>query len=284
MKRYFLLLMLATAISAGAQAQTQVTRVRPGAAATAPKMADEHSIVKDSSGKVLPYEEWHNLLITGNYGLRSIGADPTYTLFKLSPKQKEERDKRVAALREEQAPAKPAVSDPLAPIVTPSSAPAPTQEEMMAQLPPPRESGFFVNGEKPKSFRAYDIAGKRVELKDLAGKVVVLNFWFIGCPPCRAEIPELNKIAAQYADDHNVVFVAIGLDPRADIKDFIKQMPYNYRLIANGSESAGIYGVHLYPTNVVIDKGGIVRFNASGYGSNTPYWIKKTISESLAAN
>ncbi|MBK0377894.1 TlpA family protein disulfide reductase [Mucilaginibacter segetis] len=206
---------------------------------------NEQTIVKDTSGARLSYKDWQSLVATGKYSLkRENPADSTtYILYTLTPEQK---------------------------------------ERLMTKMPPPNESGFFTNGEKIESFRAYDMNSKRVELKDMLGKVIVLNFWFINCPPCRREIPELNKLVDEYANNPNVVFVAVGLDSRSEIREFIRNIPYNYRQVANGREYAAIYGLHLYPTNVVIDKTGIVRFNASGFAMNTPFWIKKTIDECIA--
>jgi thiol-disulfide isomerase/thioredoxin len=282
MKNLLLICALAFISYTNVQAQASLSNKPVGRGANQPKMPDETSTVKDLTGKVLPYDEWHALLIGGTHGLRSSSAKPgVFVLFKLSTKQLQDRAKYIAEQSTDQATQ---VSN-TATQVTNIAAPVPvTTPPAVINYPPPNESGFFTNGQKPESFRAYDFEGKRVELKDLVGKIVVLNFWFIGCPPCRMEIPELNKIAGQYANDPDVVFVAIGLDKRSNIKDFIKENPFNYRLVANGFDQANIYGVNLYPTNVVIDKQGIVRFNASGYGPGTPYWIKKTIEESKNAN
>jgi thiol-disulfide isomerase/thioredoxin len=213
---------------------------------------DESTIVKDSAGTVLNYKDWKTLTETGNYSLRSNeytaedqGKPRTYTLIKMSQQQK---------------------------------------EAMYSRMPPPRESGFFKNGEKIDPIKVTDMNGKSINMKKLVGKVIVVNFWFIACPPCRQEIPELNKIAAQYAKNPDVIFVAIALDKRYELKKFLEENPYNYQIVDDGRYYTTGYGVNLFPTNVVVDKAGVVRFNSSGFGYTTPYWIKKTIDESLAAN
>ena len=105
----------------------------------------------------------------------------------------------------------------------------------------------------------------------------MLNFWFIGCPPCMQEIPELNKIVDKYANNPNVVFLAIGLDGRYDIKQFLKTNPYNFDIIDDGRYYANLYNVTLYPTTVILDKAGKVMFNTVSFGPNSTYWITKTI-------
>jgi thiol-disulfide isomerase/thioredoxin len=152
---------------------------------------------------------------------------------------------------------------------------------VVSRMPRPKESKFFTDGEKLDLFNVRDINGNKVDLKKAAGKVIVLNFWFIGCPPCRQEIPELNKLALQYANNPNVIFLAICLDQDYQIFDFLKTSPFAYHIVDRGQYYADQFKINLYPTNVVLDKEGKVRFHASGYTTGTPYWIGKTIDEAL---
>ena len=73
------------------------------------------------------------------------------------------------------------------------------------------------------------------------------------------------------------MFIAIALDRKSAIKDFLKKSPYNYRIVANGSDITSQYRLNLFPTNVVVSKEGKIMFHSSGYAFNTPYWIKKVI-------
>lgn len=54
-------------------------------------------------------------------------------------------------------------------------------------------------------FLAFD--DKTYGEKELSGKIVVMNFWYSKCLPCIKEIPELNKIVAEYKDNKNIVFL-----------------------------------------------------------------------------
>jgi thiol-disulfide isomerase/thioredoxin len=116
----------------------------------------------------------------------------------------------------------------------------------------------------------YRIFGKgyqwgKFNQKDLVGKVVVLNFWFINCPPCRREMPELNELVEHYKAEKDVVFLAVALDMRYAIQEFLKTSPFNYNIIDNGRFIAGKYGINLFPTHVVVDRQGKILFHTSGY-------------------
>jgi len=208
---------------------------------------DEHSIVKDSSGLQYDYAVWSALMRTGDYTVRGrTAADGTmnYLLRKLTP---EEKDARAAA------------------------------------APKPAESRFFTTGGKVASFSAKDLEGNKYKLKDLEGKIVVMNFWFVGCPPCRMEIPELNRVADAYKNNPDVVFLAIALDEKWTIEDFLKKIPFHYHIVDDGRYIAqNNYGITTYPTHLVLDRRGIVRFHTTGYAMGTVAWVKKTIDALLA--
>ncbi|MEN9751305.1 MAG: Thiol-disulfide oxidoreductase ResA [Actinomycetota bacterium] len=65
------------------------------------------------------------------------------------------------------------------------------------------------------SFTATDLDGNTVSSKDFAGKVVVVNFWYAGCAPCRAEAKDLEKVYQHFAGK-NVVFLGVNVRDGAD--------------------------------------------------------------------
>ena len=209
---------------------------------------------------------------TGNYLLRSIyqANDTTYTLRHITPEEKA----RFAAMRPTNA--------PVAPTGLASQAPRFNPDAELTD--PPNPSDAFPLGAKLNMLSAKDMDGKWVDNKAAKGKIVVLNFWFIGCPPCKAEIPELNKLVAENAADPDIIFVAVGLDRRWEINDFIKTHPFNYRQVAEARRYCEGYGIKLYPTNVIIDKKGIIRYSAVGFGQNYMAWMKKTIRDIKSEN
>ena len=148
-------------------------------------------------------------------------------------------------------------------------------------LPKPIETTSFKTGNELSNFKITDIEGKKFNLKELAGKVVILNFWFINCAPCRMEIPELNKMVSKYKNNPNVVFLAVSLDFKSEIRDFLKKSPFLYNIMDNGEWLAKSYNVNSYPTHVVIDQSAKILFHSTGLAQNTIYWIDKSIEEAL---
>ena len=150
------------------------------------------------------------------------------------------------------------------------------REKYLARLAPPQESPFFTTGQPLAAFKLRDVNGHKYDSKELAGKIVVLNFWFIRCGPCRMEIPELNKLVKQYEGQQDVVFFAVALDDRAAIQEFVQQRPYDYALVPDGRYVAQKYGITSFPTNVVVDRQGKVVFHAQ-YHPNMMAFLQKAI-------
>ena len=114
-----------------------------------------------------------------------------------------------------------------------------------------------------------DIENGVWENKSFEDKIVVLNFWFIGCKPCIKEIPELNKLVETFKN-RDVIFLAFANDNQFDIEDFLVKRPFNYHIIPNASSfSIKQLGIHNFPTHVIIDPGGKVRFVKTGYSART---------------
>lgn len=152
-------------------------------------------------------------------------------------------------------------------------------EKRMADLPKPKESKYFKTGSPFSYFKATDLEGNKFSSKNLKDKILVLNFWFINCPPCKLEIPELNKLVEQYKNDSTVVFIAVALDEEYQLKKFLKTSPFFYSIIDNGRFLAQKYSITSFPTNVIIDKNGTIAFHSTGLSMSTAYWINKIIAE-----
>ncbi|QXV65518.1 TlpA family protein disulfide reductase [Mucilaginibacter achroorhodeus] len=252
---------------------------------------NEQTIVKDSTGKILPYNYWKEQLASGNYSVRQ-----TITHVKDGRTNKVKKDTTAFVLTWLDEAGRKRLAEYKKSFASQQSETAQEQqattsntvlkaEEPYRYVPTrlPRTSEGFVNGEPMEPFKESTIDGKKIDIKALKGKIVVLNFWFINCPACRDEMPELNKVVAEYSADPNIIFVGLSLDKRWEIKDFLKKMPFDFQHIADARYYGDKYKVNLYPTTVVIDKEGIIRFNSVG-SDNTGYWIKKTIEDIKAQN
>lgn len=105
-------------------------------------------------------------------------------------------------------------------------------------------------------FTANLIDGKPINAADLRGKVIVLNFWFIGCPACRFEIPKLNETAAKFTGNANIEFIAITFDRAAQVRKYTAKTRFDYKQIVDAKSILSSFVVGGYPKNVVIGKDG----------------------------
>ena len=109
-------------------------------------------------------------------------------------------------------------------------------------------------------FNLTSLDGKKFELTALRGKIVVLNFWFTGCIPCVAEMPELNKLVEKFKND-DVVFIAPTLDAKSVLPAFLVKHPFEYSVVPSaGNLIVNTYrdgtGTVAFPVNIIIDQEG----------------------------
>ncbi len=102
-------------------------------------------------------------------------------------------------------------------------------------------------------------SGRTVALKELRGKVVVLNFWATWCPPCVDELPSLVAMQARMKDQ--VTVFAISMDDDEDAyRQFLAEHKVDLLTIRDPRrQSALLYGTVKYPESYIIDSNGIVR-------------------------
>jgi peroxiredoxin len=113
-------------------------------------------------------------------------------------------------------------------------------------------------------------AGTTVASSDYAGKVVVLNFWYASCPPCRAEASNLEKLNAEYSAK-GVVFLGVNVDDTAPTAlSFEKAHGVTYPSILDADQGAvklaftGKMSPTAIPTTLIIDAQGRVAARFSG--------------------
>jgi peroxiredoxin len=114
-------------------------------------------------------------------------------------------------------------------------------------------------GQVAPDFSAKLVSGQTVSLKELRGRVVLINFWATWCAPCRHEMPDFQKIADRYdKKDFTVLAVNFQESPET-IKKFTTNMglKFDVALDQNGAINH-LYGVNQYPVSYVIGRDGKV--------------------------
>ena len=116
-------------------------------------------------------------------------------------------------------------------------------------------------------FRLPATDGSTVSLRDLRGQVVLMNFWATWCPPCQAEMPDLNALARDHGAKHNFVVVGVNVEEeRGTVEAFVRQyhIAFPVLLDASGDVTAHDYNIRTLPMSLIVDRQGNIRDTWTG--------------------
>ena len=103
-----------------------------------------------------------------------------------------------------------------------------------------------------------DLDGNLHRVSDYRGKWLIINFWATWCPPCIAEMPELERFYQQNKATAQVWGVTFEDTDKAKIRQFIKRLGVTYPVLGYGQDPFTGFGrVTVLPTTFVIDKQGL---------------------------
>lgn len=127
------------------------------------------------------------------------------------------------------------------------------------------EIGAEVSNELASS-EFVDMDGKPVTIPPKDGKVYVINLWATWCPPCRAEMPELQKFYNKYKDNAKIgIYLIDHAESKADVQKFMKDNGYNMPVLLDAKGNGiKMLVTRAIPTTVVIDEYGTVLFRKIG--------------------
>ncbi|MFD2759405.1 TlpA family protein disulfide reductase [Lentibacillus juripiscarius] len=142
------------------------------------------------------------------------------------------------------------------------TSPPPTGDE--EQVEETDEVGISV-GKIAPDFKLKTLEGETVRLSDYRGERVIVNFWATWCPPCRAEIPDFQKLY----DNKDVEILAVDLteteESIEDVRAFVKEYDMTFPVLTDeNSDVANTYQVMAYPTSYMIDSSGHIQYRAMG--------------------
>lgn len=149
-------------------------------------------------------------------------------------------------------------------------------EDQAAALPPALD------------FELQDQFGNTHKLSDYKGKTVFLNFWATWCPPCKAEMPDIQKIYETYEKEGDDALIVLGVagpgtgqeQDEEGIKAFLEENGYTYPVVMDTTGELFMqYGVYSLPTTFMIDRDG----NVFGYisGSLTEDMMHSIIEQTM---
>lgn len=139
----------------------------------------------------------------------------------------------------------------------------------------------------PVDFTSETDTGDTLSRSDYDGDVVVLNFWYAGCPPCRAEAPDLEQISQDYADQ-DVQFVGVNVrDQPGTSLAFARTFGVSYPSVVDTNDGAvqlalaGTIAPNSVPTTIVLDQQGRIAARILG-GLDGPSILDTLVSDTLA--
>jgi peroxiredoxin len=150
----------------------------------------------------------------------------------------------------------------------PSGSPGFTPSAIVKKIITERETTRETNVLVAPDFTLKQVNGDLFRLSDLKGKVVLLNFWGTWCGPCRAEIPDLNRLYAEHKDEGlEIVGITIKSGTEKQISEFMKKWEMEYTVLTDvkGNEIMDVtarYGRAIgqpitgIPTTLIINREG----------------------------
>jgi thiol-disulfide isomerase/thioredoxin len=107
-------------------------------------------------------------------------------------------------------------------------------------------------------FSLINMNDQEVNLSDYRGQKVFLNFWASWCPPCRKEMPDMQKLHEEYGDEIAILAVNIG-ENKSTVINFMMQNKLNLPVLLDLNKStAQNYLVRAIPTTFILDEDGII--------------------------
>ncbi|BFM41440.1 hypothetical protein CFS9_00810 [Flavobacterium sp. CFS9] len=109
----------------------------------------------------------------------------------------------------------------------------------------------------PFSFK--DLEGNLVSNESMKGKIVVIKCWYIHCTPCIREFPQVNKLASEYKDRKDILFVSLAEDSATQLKTFLARKPLSYSVIPDMKVYMNeALQLNSFPTHFILNKEGLI--------------------------
>ena len=144
---------------------------------------------------------------------------------------------------------------------------------------------LFAAGATAPAFTAEKLDGGSLSLASLRGRVVLLNFWGVSCPPCRIEMPELQAMHRRLAGRGLVVLGVTEMNPTPEeARRFLAEIGASYPVVLDPGERLGALSrIEAHPTTFVIDARGTITFVNDGYLKGDEKRIEAAVLQALDA-
>jgi peroxiredoxin len=153
---------------------------------------------------------------------------------------------------------------------------------------PLNPSSFQLNknmlhtGDVAPDFSLKDVNGNTINLSDLKGKIVLLDFWYVACKPCIKASYKLDELQKEFAERGVVILGMNTMDKSDKIKRHNKKHKISYNSILCTREMKARYKIKSYPSFYLIDQSGTIIFSTSGYSAELKSELKSAILQALS--
>lgn len=112
-------------------------------------------------------------------------------------------------------------------------------------------------------WKVTSLDGQNLNMADLKGKVVFLNFWATWCAPCVAELPNLQRLYEK-TKDNKIVFAFISQEDSATVKRFMTEKAYSFPAYILADQPPMVFKSEIVPTTFVLSPDGTIAFKHVG--------------------
>jgi thiol-disulfide isomerase/thioredoxin len=124
------------------------------------------------------------------------------------------------------------------------------------EVNPYAEMDNFI-GKKLPFENLIDINGNEFNIESLNGKPTLVNLWFVNCPPCIEEMPQLNELKKHYGEKVN--FLAVTFNKKTKVNEFLLNKDFDFTHIVDAQIEMDKLNNKSYPLNIYLDKNGIIQ-------------------------
>ena len=131
--------------------------------------------------------------------------------------------------------------------------------------PPPEEEVGLTQGDYAPDFELALLNGEKAKLSDFRGQKIMLNFWATWCPPCRAEMPDMQEVF----EENEIMILAVNLTETEpginNVESFVEDFGLTFPIMLDEDiEVANLYQIQPIPTSFMIDSEGRIQSIAMG--------------------
>ncbi len=135
---------------------------------------------------------------------------------------------------------------------------------------------------KPQEYNLMleDLEGNPVNLSDYSDKTIFISFWATWCPPCRAEMPSIQKLYDAYGDKLNIFLITT--EEKSKVESYLDASGYNLPVYFQKSAAYGIMDIQSYPTSYLISSEGEILVQKKGAADWNSRSFRKKLDELLS--